>query len=261
VRRLRRRNASACTRALQSTGARARDETMAILPHASTHRQLVGYSGESSRGGPCGRRGHWSFLPFCLAFLDGDRTRRKPIEQSNRYDQRSLATFFLTRSYAHGRRNRGRVKRVGRPQRREIYLPFNGLGACVSLFTAPLTVKASLGQGAREPSARTGPDANILPQDRYAARGRLCGLPWTPRRIPCSISIRARARTHTLASGGSCIGKLHGASRAPWRTPNGASACDCVDALATGPLAQLINERPTFSDGGSVQQGCKWSSR
>jgi hypothetical protein len=125
----------------------------------------------------------------------------------------------------------------------------------------PLTVKASLGQGAREPSARTGPDANILPQDRYAARGRLCGLPWTPRRIPCSISIRARARTHTLASGGSCIGKLHGASRAPWRTPNGASACDCVDALATGPLAQLINERPTFSDGGSVQQGCKWSSR
>jgi hypothetical protein len=74
VRRLRRRNASACTRALQSTGARARDETMAILPHASTHRQLVEYSGESSRG----RRGHWSFLPFCLAFLDGDRTRRKP---------------------------------------------------------------------------------------------------------------------------------------------------------------------------------------
>lgn len=33
--------------------------------------------------------------------------------------------------------------------------------------------QSEAGQGAREPSARTGPDANILSQDQYAARGRL----------------------------------------------------------------------------------------
>jgi hypothetical protein len=75
---------------------------------------------------------------------------------------------------------------VRRLQRREIYLSpvQRGQGACVSLFTA--TFQVLLGrlllsfdgqsrprQGAREPNARTGPDANILPQDRYTARG-LC---------------------------------------------------------------------------------------
>ena len=50
-----------------------------------------------------------------------------------------------------------------------------------------------------------------------------------------------------------CMGKLHGASRAPWKTPTAASAC--VDALALAPRPprreELAEERgPTFSDGG-----------
>jgi hypothetical protein len=73
-------------------------------------------------------------------------------------------------------------------QRREIYpLPFNGARGGHVFHFSPLLFEfysAALllsfdgqgrpRQGAREPSARTGPDANIiLPQDRYAARG-LC---------------------------------------------------------------------------------------
>jgi hypothetical protein len=49
------------------------------------------------------------------------------------------------------------------------------------------------------------------------------------------------------------MGKLHGASRAPWKAPTNAAASDCVDELATGPT-ERTKERPTFSDRGSIQR-------
>jgi hypothetical protein len=187
VRRVRRRNASACTRALRWSGVHGRTRRQRQACH---HRQLACILVARSSG-HC-----WPFSPFfCLAFLHGATTRR-PAGR--------MATFFNPFVRARPAVTEGELNLFVRClQRREIYpLPFNGArgGMCFtfhrsfSSFTRlpsslALTVKAGRGRerGNRAPGPVRTP---ILFYRRTDTPLVACVLPWTTsRRIPCSISL------------------------------------------------------------------------